>query len=44
VDYRFIQIFPDQPAGVSYKVNCGNISSGVPVFALMKNMIRNVPD
>lgn len=44
VDYTFIQIFPDQPAGLSYKMNCGNISSGVPVFALMKNMIPNVPD
>jgi 2-methylaconitate isomerase len=44
VDYTFIQIFPDQIAGVSYKMNCGNISSGVPVFALMKNMIPDVPD
>ena len=44
VDYTFIQIFPDQPAGLSYKMNCGNISAGVPVFALMKNMIPNVPD
>jgi 2-methylaconitate isomerase len=47
VDYTFIQIFPDQPGeylGLSYKLNCGNISSGVPVFALMKNMISNVPD
>jgi len=25
-------------------MNCGNISAGVPVFALMKNMIPNVPD
>jgi PrpF protein len=31
IDYTFIQIFPDQPAGLSYKMNCGNISSGVPV-------------
>lgn len=44
VDYTFIQMFPDQPAGISYKMNCGNISAGVPVFALMKNMIRDVPD
>ena len=44
VDYTFIQIFPDQPAGISYKMNCGNISSGVPVFALMKDMIPDVPD
>lgn len=44
VDYTFVQIFPDQPATVTYKMNCGNISAGVPVFALMKNMIPNVPD
>jgi hypothetical protein len=29
---------------LSYKVNCGNISSAVPVFALMKDMIPNVAD
>jgi 2-methylaconitate cis-trans-isomerase PrpF len=44
VDYTFIQIFPDQPAGITYKMNCGNIAAGVPAFALMKNMIPNVPD
>ncbi|MEK7992612.1 MAG: PrpF domain-containing protein [Planctomycetota bacterium] len=44
VDYTFVQIFPDQPATVSYKMNCGNISAGVPVFALMKNMISGVRD
>src|SRR5688500_18112080 len=44
VDYTFVQTFPDQPAGISYKMNCGNISAGVPVFALMKNMIPDVPD
>ncbi|MDQ1250242.1 MAG: hypothetical protein QG597_4621 [Actinomycetota bacterium] len=44
VDYTFVQIFPDQPATVTYKMNCGNISAGVPVFALMKNMIPNVVD
>lgn len=44
VDYTFIQIFPDQPATVTYKMNCGNIAAGVPVFALMKNMIPEVPD
>jgi 2-methylaconitate isomerase len=44
VDYTFVQMFPDQPAGISYKMNCGNISAGVPVFALMKNMIPDVPD
>jgi len=44
VDYMFIQMFPDQPAGITYKLNCGNIAAGVPAFALMKNMIPNVPD
>ncbi|MDQ0506078.1 PrpF domain-containing protein [Xanthobacter agilis] len=44
VDYTFVQIFPDQPATVTYKMNCGNISAGVPVFALMKNMIPGVAD
>lgn len=44
VDYTFMQIFPDQPATVTYKMNCGNISAGVPVFALMKNMIPHVGD
>ncbi|WP_374253074.1 PrpF domain-containing protein [Xanthobacter sp.] len=44
VDYTFVQIFPDQPATVTYKMNCGNISAGVPVFALMKNMIPGVRD
>jgi len=42
VDYTFIQIFPDQPATLTYKMNCGNISAGVPVFALMKNMLPHV--
>jgi len=44
VDYTFVQIFPDQPAAVTYKMNCGNISAGVPVFALMKNMVPGVKD
>ncbi len=44
VDYTFIQIFPDQPTTLTYKMNCGNISAGVPVFALMKNMISGVKD
>ncbi len=44
VDYTFVQMFPDQPAGLTYGMNCGNIAAGVPVFALMKNMIPNVPD
>ena len=25
VDYTFVQIFPDQPATVTYKMSCGNI-------------------
>ncbi len=44
VDYTFVQIFPDQPATITYKMNCGNIAAGVPVFALMKNMIPDVKD
>ena len=44
VDYTFVQIFPDQRATLSYKMNCGNISSAVPVFALMKDMIPDVAD
>lgn len=44
VDYTFIQIFPDQPAMLTYKLNCGNIAAGVPVFALMKNMVPDVKD
>lgn len=44
IDYTFIQIFPDQPATVTYKMNCGNISAGVPVFALMKNMLPHIKD
>jgi 2-methylaconitate cis-trans-isomerase PrpF len=44
VDYTFVQMLPDKPGAITYKVNCGNISAGVPVFALMKNMIPNVPD
>jgi 2-methylaconitate cis-trans-isomerase PrpF len=44
VDYTFIQIFPEAPASLTYKMNCGNISAGVPVFALMKNMVPDVKD
>ncbi len=44
VDYTFIQIFPDQPGMLTYKMNCGNIAAGVPVFALMKNMVPGVKD
>jgi 2-methylaconitate cis-trans-isomerase PrpF len=44
VDYTFIQIFPHAPGAMTYKMNCGNISAGVPVFALMKNMVPGVKD
>jgi 2-methylaconitate isomerase len=44
VDYTFIQMFPEAPASLTYKMNCGNISAGVPVFALMKNMVPGVKD
>jgi len=44
VDYTFVQIFPDSPAALTYRMNCGNISAGVPIFALMKNMVPDVKD
>ena len=44
VDYTFIQILPSESATLTYKMNCGNISAGVPVFALMKNMVPDVKD
>jgi len=44
VDYTFIQMFPDAPGALTYRMNCGNISAGVPVFALMKNMMPDVKD
>jgi hypothetical protein len=44
VDYTFVQIFPDQPGMLTYKMNCGNIAAGVPVFALMKNMVPGMKD
>ena len=44
VDYTFIQMFPGSAASLTYKMNCGNISAGVPVFALMKNMVPGVKD
>jgi 2-methylaconitate isomerase len=37
-------MFPDSPGALTYKMNCGNISAGVPVFALMKNMVPCVKD
>ena len=44
VDYTFIQMFPASPGAVTYRMNCGNIAAGVPVFALMKNMVPGVKD
>ncbi len=44
VDYTFIQMFPNSPGSMTYRMNCGNISAGVPVFALMKNMVPGVKD
>jgi 2-methylaconitate cis-trans-isomerase PrpF len=44
VDYTFIQILPSESATLTYKMNCGNISAGVPVFALMKNMVPGAKD
>ena len=44
VDYTFIQMFPHAPGAMTYRMNCGNISTGVPVFALMKNMVPDVKD
>ena len=44
VEYTFIQMFPDAPGALTYRMNCGNISAGVPVFALMKNMMPDVKD
>ena len=44
VDYTFIQIFPHAPGAMTYRKNCGNISAGVPVFALMKNMVPGLKD
>ena len=44
VDYTFIQMFPNSPGSMTYRMNCGNISAGVPVFALMKNIVPDVKD
>lgn len=38
VDYTFAQVSVDKPV-VSYKGNCGNISSGVGPFALLKGLV-----
>ena len=39
VDYTFAQVSVDKPL-VSYKGNCGNISSGVGPFALEKGLVN----
>ncbi len=39
VDYTFAQVSVDKPI-VSYKGNCGNISSGVGPFAIEKGMVK----
>ena len=39
VDYTFAQVSVDKPL-VSYKGNCGNISSGVGPFAIEKGLIE----
>ena len=38
VDYTFAQVSVDKPI-VSYKGNCGNISSGVGPFAIEKGLV-----
>ena len=39
VDYTFAQVSIDKPI-VSYKGNCGNISSGVGPFAIEKGLVK----
>ncbi len=41
VDYTFAQVSVDKPL-VSYKGNCGNISSGVGPFAIERGMVEAV--
>ncbi len=41
VDYTFAQISVDKPL-VSYKGNCGNISSGVGAFAIERGLVKAV--
>lgn len=41
VDYTFAQVSVDKPL-VSYKGNCGNISSGVGPFAIEKGLVKGV--
>ncbi len=40
VDYTFAQVSVDKPI-VSYKGNCGNISSGVGPFAIEKGLVKS---
>ncbi len=42
VDYTFVQVEPASDT-VDYNANCGNISAGVPLFALEKGLIA-LPD
>lgn len=42
VDYTFVQVEPLSDV-VDYNLNCGNISAGVPLFALDRGLI-NLPD
>ncbi len=39
VDYTFVQVAVDKPL-ISFKGNCGNISSGVAPFALEKGLVK----
>lgn len=41
VDYTFAQVSVDKPL-VSYKGNCGNISSGVGPFAIEKGLVQGM--
>ena len=43
VDYTFAQVSVDKPL-VSYKGNCGNISSGVGPFAIEKGLVETADD
>jgi len=43
VDYTFAQVSVDKPL-VSYKGNCGNISSGVGPFAIEKGLVEPTGD
>ncbi len=43
VDFTSIQMFPDAPGAMTHRMNCGNIAAGVPIFALVKNMVPALP-